>query len=616
MTDSSSQSLSVDTLDALKDAHYETRLDTSNLRDLKLLKQLWPFIKPHFNKILVSFLLLPLVAITQMLQPYIVRWTIDGPITDGSVRQLIFYCAGFLVILLIHYVVRYFQMLVSQEAGQLIVRDIRTKLYAHLQGQDLEFFHKNPVGKLVTRVTSDVENLSEMLSSGGLAILQDVALIIGGVAGMFIMEWHLALIATGMLMVNLYLMEFFRRKARIAYNEIRIKLAMINTFIQENVTGIELVQLYRREKKNIHDFETLSDTYYTSRVDSIMYTLSFNSLVELLTLFTNAIILYVAGHAILQGDMTYGLLAAFFLFINLAFEPVENISEKMTTLQSGLASIDKVMGLFSQKAGIQKDERDAQPLKDVEGRIDFRNVSFGYVTDALVLKNLNLDIASGEKIAVVGHTGSGKTTLIKLLMRFYDVNEGAILLDGTDIREINPKALRNQMVSIQQDDMIFSRSLVENITLKNQRLKDLNDAELKRINHAIDEVHAREIINRLPDGLDSVLEEQGKNLSVGERQLILFARAIYHDPAILILDEATSAIDSHTEQLIQQAMDDMMAGRTSIVIAHRLSTIEKADRILVIDEGTIAESGTHQELLAQNGRYAKFYQYQSMLDEE
>lgn len=586
----------------------------SGLRDWVLLQKLWPFMKPHWVGLTLSFVLLPLVTVTQMAQPFIVRQAIDHYLPnathEGDLSGLMTACGIFLLILLLHYLVRYEQMRIAQDTGQYIIQDIRIALYAHLQSLSLRFFHKNPVGRLMSRVTSDVENLSEMLSAGGLAILQDVAIVAGGIIGMLVMEWKLACVALVMLLVNVIVMEVFRIKTRKAYDDIRIKLPKMTAFLNENILGMELIQLYSRQERNEKEFEVLNESYYQSRLSSVFFSLSFNSVVELLTILTQVIVLYFAGHWILQNEMSFGLLAAFFLLVTMAFEPIESISEKMTILQSGLASIDKVVGLLQQKADILTPSKPHAMPNPLKGEIVFDDVSFGYHPQAPVIRHMKFTASSGKTLALVGPSGAGKTTVIKLLMRFYDIDQGSIRLDGVDIRTLSVPHLRRAMVSIQQDDILFSRSVSENITLTPGKFEDRSHDEQKRIVESVREVNALSMIHRLPEQFNEILQERGKNLSVGERQLLLFARAIYHNPSILILDEATSAVDPKTEGLVQEALERITRGRTVIVIAHRLSTIERADQILFIEQGELMESGTHPELMRQKGRYADFYQYQ------
>ncbi|WP_373532575.1 ABC transporter ATP-binding protein [Vampirovibrio sp.] len=584
----------------------------SGLKDIMLLGKLWPYMRLYKKSLLISLLLLPLISLAEMGQTFLIRFAIDGPIRSGNLPLLFGYAGGFLGLLFINYRVRYVQMAESQNTGQRIIRDLRTDLYRHYQTLSPRFYQKHPLGKLVTRLTADIENLSEMLSSGGLAILADLAMILGAMAGMFIMDWQLALVTVVTLTVLIFMMEFFRSRARNAYDDIRVKAARINAFLQENFAGMELVQLYRREQKNYQHFETLNRSNLQSGLDSIFYSTAFNAVVEFMTLITLVLILWLGGLQVNSGTLTIGALVGFFLFVRKMFEPVEDVSEKYSILQSGLASIDKVMALFQEQPDIQRQQlADASvvtTLPKASGDIVFENVSFGYQPDHPILKNLNLHIRPGEKIAIVGPSGAGKTTLIKLLLRFYDVNQGSLRLDGKDLRDWDLHALRRNVVSIQQDDFLFSRSVSENIALA-AYTPDLAPALRK----AAEQSNALKVIERLPKAFEETLEERGKNLSAGEKQLLLFARAVYHDPAILVLDEATSAIDPVTENLVQEAMDKLMADRTVLIVAHRLSTIKQVDRILVMEQGQIVQQGSHQALLSQPGLYQQFYEYQELV---
>ncbi len=584
----------------------------SGLQDLKLLGKLWPYMKAYKKSLLISFILLPVIALAEMGQTFVIRFAIDGPIKAGDIQGLLGYAAGFAALLLLNYRVRYVQMAESQNTGQKIIRDLRTDLYRHYQTLSPRFYQRHPLGKLVTRLTSDIENLSEMLSSGGLSILADVAMILGAMAGMFLMNWSLALVTIVTLLILLSLMEVFRSRARHAYDEIRVKAARINAFLQENFAGMELVQLYRREEKNYEHFEALNRSNLQSGLDSILYSTSFNAVVDYMTLITLVLILWLGGLRVQEGVLTIGALVGFFLFVRKMFEPIEDVSEKYSILQSGLASIDKVMALFQERPDILHQQLASEPeaadYAKAQGGITLENLTFGYKPDHPILKNIDLQIRPGEKIAIVGPSGAGKTTLIKLLLRFYDVDSGSLKLDGKDVRDWNLHALRRNVVSIQQDDFLFSRSVTENIALA--PYEPGMEAALR---HAAEQSNALKLIERLPNGFQEVLEERGKNLSAGEKQLLLFARAIYHDPAILVLDEATSAIDPVTENLVQEAMHKLMEGRTVLIVAHRLSTIQQVDRILVMEHGRIVQQGSHAELVKQPGLYQQFYRYQELL---
>lgn len=598
-------------MDILSTVVHASERQESGLHDLKLLGKLWPYMTRHKRSLFIAFALLPIISGAEMGQTFLIRYAIDGPIKNGNWPGLLMYAAAFAIALLINYHVRYVQMVESQKTGQLIVRDLRVDLYRHFQTLSPRFYHKHPLGKLVTRLTSDIENLSEMLSSGGLAMLADLAMIVGAFAGMLIINWKLALIAVGTMTLLLFLMEFFRSRSRQAYDELRVKAARINAFLQENFSGMELVQLYQREEKNYQHFEALNHSNYKSGLNSAFYSTAFNAFVDYTTLITLLLIFGLGGLGAQTGGLTIGALVSFFLFVRKMFEPIEDISEKYTILQSGLSSIDKVTALFQEPPDIVSSttEKASEPQRS-QGNIRFDHVHFGYLPNQPILKNIDIEIKSGQKIAIVGPSGAGKTTLFKLLLRFYEVEAGRILLDGTDIRQWNLHVLRRNIVSIQQDDFLFSRSITENIALEPHR-PEMEE----RLRWAAKQSNALKLIERLPNGFETILEERGKNLSAGEKQLLLFARAMYHDPAVLILDEATSAIDPVTENLVQDAMSHLMQDRTVLIVAHRLSTVQQADRILVVENGQIVQSGSHRELLSQPGLYRQFYQYQEILTE-
>ncbi len=580
----------------------------SGMHDLRLLGKLWPYMRVYKKSLMVAFGLLPLISLAEMGQTFLIRFAIDGPIKAGNVSGLINYALGFGLFLLANYGIRYLQMAESQKTGQLIIRDLRVDLYQHYQRLSPRFYQKHPQGKLVTRLTSDIENLSEMLSSGGLAMLADLAMIVGALVGMFVMNWQLALVAVVTMTILLVTMEVFRTRSRKAYDEIRVKVARMNAFLQESFAGMDLVQLYRREGKSYTHFAALNKSNMQSGLDSIFYSTSFNALVEFTTTLTLVLILWLGASGVQSDAMTIGALVGFFLFVRKMFEPVEDISEKYTILQSGLSSIDKVMALFQEQPDIEPPPAGADERPRAVGGIIFHRAGFGYQANHPILHDLNLHIHPGEKIALVGPSGAGKTTMLKLLLRFYDVNEGTILLDGKDLREWNVHALRRNVVSIQQDDFLFSRSVAENIALESYR------PEMReRLQWAAEQSNALRVIERLPGGFEAVLEERGRNLSAGEKQLLLFARALYHDPAVLILDEATSAVDPMTEHLVQEAMAHLMRERTMLIVAHRLSTIQQVDRILVLEQGRIVQSGPHSELVNQQGLYRQFYEYQELL---
>jgi ATP-binding cassette, subfamily B, multidrug efflux pump len=590
---------------------YEAQIRESGLQDIVLLKKLWPFIRPQWKPLLFALILLPLITAAEMLQPFIVKQAIDGPVRTGDIQGLWQLSGMFLGLLTLHYTLRFFQMKMAQVASGKIIFNLRTHLYNHLQKLSRQFYHQYPIGKLVTRITSDVENLSEMFSSGGIAILADLGLITGAIIGMFIMEPQLALYTSIMLPVMVWVMDYFRRKSRRAYDEIRINTAQINAYLQENISGMEMIQLFNREDKNLKDFQKVNDQNLKVNLSSVFYDSSLSAVVELLTNFTIILVLWFGGQAIMNGHMTFGLLVAYFQFVQMMFSPIEDVTEKYTIIQAGLASIDKIMALLNQ-VPMPPEALHPIVLGKAKGDIEFKQVSFGYVTTEPVLKDVSFRVKPGQKVAIVGPSGAGKTTVIKLLSRFYDPTQGSICLDGVDLREYETSQLRKNIITIQQDDFLFSRNIAENVTLQPAEEIYQNPEALKRLQDALALSNATRINPDLQAMAKDPLQERGRNLSGGERQLLLFARAIYHDPTILVLDEATASIDPYTETLVQEAMNRLMENRTSIIIAHRLVTIQQADLILVLEAGHIIETGTHSSLLEKNGTYAQFYRYQEI----
>jgi ATP-binding cassette subfamily B multidrug efflux pump len=575
-------------------------------------------------------LLLPGITLAQMAQPFVLRQAVDGPIQRGDVTGLMASGAVFLCLIVLFALLQWVQLSWSQQSGARVVYRLRTHLFDHLLALNPSFYQTQPLGKLVTRLSSDVENISEMFSSGGLAIMADVAVILGAIIGMFVMDWRLALYTCLVVPALVVAIEYFRVQSRRSYDLIRVKVAQLNAFLEENLTGMEVVQLFGRQTKNYDDFYALNTSNLKTNIDSVFYDSALSAVVEFLTNAAVLVVLWFGGQAILGGTMTFGLLVAFFQFVQMVFEPVEDISEKITVIQAGLASLDKVAALLAvpsvgqvgevrseglTPAGFDRpsvaDEtgrdtscvarepnpqnapktpgtshvcrpREGRENNKIGGQLAFEGVTFSYRAGLPVLRDVSFTVAPGEQLAIVGPSGSGKSTMIKLLGRFYVPDSGAITLDGVNIAHLDLAELRRHVVVIQQDDMLLSRSVAENIALEAS-----DQVDQARLHHAIATVEAQGIVERLPMGVASVLENRGRNLSSGERQLIQFARAVYHDPKVLVLDEATSAVDPHTESLVQAAMNRVMAGRTVMVIAHRLSTIEQANTVLVLEQGHV-----------------------------
>jgi ATP-binding cassette subfamily B protein len=477
------------------------------------------------------------------------------------------------------------------------------ELFRHLQQLSMRFFDRNPIGRLITRVTNDIEVLNEMFSSGIVMVFSDVFTIIGILYFMFTMNWQLSLVSLTVLPLLFYATFLFRRKAREAYREVRLQLARLNTFMQEHITGMMVDQIFNRERKAYRQFSEINSLHRDANVKSIFYYAWFYPGVDLIASIAIGLIVWYAGGGALRGSITIGTIMAFLQYNEMFWRPIRDLSEKYNIMQTAMASSERVFKLLDDRTIITNVAEPAR-LPVLEGSIEFRDVWFAYNGEDWVLKNASFTIAPGETVAFVGHTGAGKTTIINLLCRFYDFQRGSILIDGIDIRTLKQEELRRQMAIVLQDVFLFSGDIKSNINLGNTEIGT------DRIRAAARVVGVNRFIEQLPHQYDEEVKERGATLSVGQKQLLSFARALAHHPKILILDEATSSVDTETEILIQQAIRKLLQGRTSIVIAHRLSTIQRANKIIVMHKGEIREVGTHQELLALEGIYYKLYRLQ------
>jgi ATP-binding cassette subfamily B protein len=509
----------------------------------------------------------------------------------------------FLAALILTFISLYAQGYVLQLMGQYIMNDLRRQIFGHLQRLSLSFYDRNPIGRLVTRVTTDVDALNEMFTAGIVTIFGDILVLTGIAAVLFWLDWRLALVAFSIVPLLLMLTSWFKARVRDSFREVRVKIARINAFLQEHITGMPIVQLFNGEKRAYDEFVVINAAHRDANVRSIFYYAVFFPGVELITAVGTGLLIWVGGGRVLVSALSIGGLIAFLQYAQRFYQPLSDLSEKYNILQAAMASSERIFRLLDTPVTIATPEGAYSPemAAKAHGDIEFEDVWFSYKENEPVLKGVSFRVRPGETLAVVGHTGAGKSTLANLLLRFYDLDRGVIRVDGVDVRDWDLARLRRSVAMVLQDVFLFSGSVAANIRLGEEAIDD------ERVRWAAGEVHALPFIERLPGGFDAPVRERGAGLSVGQKQLIAFARALAFDPSILILDEATSTIDTETEQLIQKALDRLLQGRTSIVIAHRLSTIQKADRILVLHKGEVREYGTHQELLALRGIYYRLY---------
>jgi ATP-binding cassette subfamily B multidrug efflux pump len=572
--------------------------------DARLMRRLLQFMAPHRASITRAFAAIVGLSILQLAPPYLTKIAIDTHIATGELEGLNTLAILFAVVLVLSYVLEYVQTYTLQITGQRIIFDLRMRINEHLQRLDLSFYDRNPVGRLMTRVTTDVDTLNELFASGVVSVFRDIFMLVGIAVVLFVMDWRLAIVALSVLPLIALVTQWFRTHARHSYREVRGLVAQINAFLQENITGMSTVQLFRREARQFEQFDGINTAHRDATVASIFYYAVFYPAIEVLGALAVAAILWFGGGWTLQGTLELGSLVAFVLYSQRFFRPISDLSEKFNILQSAMASSERIFALLDTPVVVASPAATALVPSNGPGHIRFEHVWFAYRDDHYVLEDVTFDVAPGQRVGVVGATGAGKTTLINLLMRFYDVSRGRITIDDVDIREMPLQALRSRFGLVLQDVYLFSGTIADNIRLGNDQISDDD------VGRAAASVHADRFIDALPDGFQSAVAERGATLSAGERQLLSFARALAYKPDVLVLDEATSSVDTDTEQLIQDALHVLMAGRTTIAVAHRLSTVQDMDTILLFHKGRLREHGSHQELLAQRGLYHTLYQLQ------
>jgi ATP-binding cassette subfamily B multidrug efflux pump len=591
--------------------HEEEALDKSY--DARLMRRLIQYLKPYQLQVLAAMLLIGVASLMQVSSPYLTKIGIDNYIIHKDQAGLNRIVLIYLGIVAFGFFLGYIQTYIMQLTGQKIMVDLRLQIFSHLQNLPLAFFDKNPVGRLMTRVTTDVDVLNELFTAGVVTLLGDVLVLLGIVAILFYLNAKLALVAFSVIPLIFLITVIFKIKARDSYRRVRTAIARINAFLQEHIAGMSIVQLFSHEQRSFQRFDQINQVHLKANLDSVMAYSLFFPAVEVVSALAVALIIWYGGGQVLQRELSFGALVAFIQYSERFFRPIADLSEKYNILQSAMASSERIFKLLDTPVDIQQPKEPVR-LGEIKGHIEFRNVWFAYNRVAAkdgrasewdwVLKDVSFKVSPGESVAIVGHTGAGKTTLTSLLMRFYDTQKGQILLDGHDIRKLDLRQLRSAFGFVLQDVFLFSGSIASNIRLGTPWITE------EAIHRAAQDVNLDEFVQDLTNGYAEEVKERGSTLSTGQKQLIAFARALAHDPKNLILDEATSSVDTETELRIRDAIARLMKGRTSIIIAHRLSTIQRADKILVMHKGQVREMGTHQELLAQRGIYYKLYQLQ------
>ncbi len=576
--------------------------------DARLMRRLLGYLRPHRGKVTLAILMLMVGAVLELVGPWLTKIALDRAIPEGDVGLLGLLALAFLGSLLASFALEFAQTLLTTWLGQSVMYDLRKQLFGHLQRLHVQFFDRNPVGRLITRVTNDVEVLNELFASGIVTVFGDVFTLLFIVVAMLLLDWRLALVTFLVLPFVVAAAFLFRSRIRTAYREIRVRLARLNAFLQERITGITVLHLFGQESATVRRFREIDRDYLDAHLRSITYYALFFPIIQVLTAVAVALILSYGGIRVLDEALTVGVLAAFLQYAARFFRPIQDLSEKYNMLQGAMASSERIFKLLDTEPAVADPPRPRHLPDPGRGEIEFRDVWFAYQKDGeewdWVFRDVSFRIAPGERVAVVGHTGAGKTTLISLLMRFYEPQRGEILFDGVPIRDVPLAELRERIGLVLQEVYLFSRDVGYNVGLGRA---DLDDDVIR---DSIARVGADTFVGRLPRGVAQPLAERGMSLSVGERQLLSFARALAFDPLVLVLDEATSSVDSELEEKIEAALEELLRDRTALVIAHRLSTVQNADRILVFHHGCLRESGTHAELLGRGGLYARLHELQ------
>ena len=572
--------------------------------DARIFRRLAGYLKPYLLPLSVTFVLVAATAALQIASPLIVRQAIDSQIKQGRTDDLPRLVGAFVGVMLVGFVITFAQTVLMTWIGQRVMMDLRVQLFAHIQKLSISFFDRNPVGRLVTRLTNDIATLEMVMTQGVVETLTNLLMLFAIVGVLFVLDVKLALVMLATVPALIWAVRFCAFAQRESFREQRAWLSRINSYLNENITGMAVVQLFNRQKRNLARFDGLNQGLLQTNLRLTFYYALFEPAVILFNAATMAILIWYGGGRVVSETLTIGTLVAFLHYMQRFYWPIRDLSERYTTIQQAMASAERIFGVLDETAEVD-DEADAVDLATVRGKIEFRNIWFAYDAENWVLRDVSFVIEPGEKVAVVGATGAGKSTMMALLNRFYDVQRGEILVDGVPIRRLRQRELRRQVGLVLQDPFIFTDTVAQNIRMRDPRIGEEQVRDAARL------VGAEPFIVRMHAGFDSLLAERGANLSTGQKQLIALARVAAFDPKIvLVMDEATASIDPETEAILQQSIRGVMRDRTSIIIAHRLNTIRYVDRILVLHQGRFVEEGTHEELLAERGIYFRLYELQ------
>ncbi|BDD03420.1 ABC transporter ATP-binding protein [Aureibacter tunicatorum] len=580
----------------------ENKKISGNLFDIKVLIRLFKFMMPYASKFYLLLFLTISVALLGPIRPYLIQKALDQYVANGNAKGLLIITVIISGILVTQVIFTYIHTYLSGWLGQHLIRDIRVKLYKHLVSLRIKFFDNTPIGQLVTRNVSDIETLAEVFSQGFAAMLADLLQIFFILGLMLYTDWKLTLVSLSTLPILIFCTYVFKEKIKVVFNNVRNAVSKLNTFVQEHITGMKIVQIFNSENREQTKFQNINKQHRDANIKSVLYYSIYFPVAEVIGASATGLLVWYGAQGVISESISVGVLISFIMYISMFFRPIRLIGDRFNTLQMGVVSSSRIFKLLDSSENIP-DEGEIKS-QHINGEIEFNNVSFAYKDDQYVLKNISFHVPAGQTLALVGATGAGKSSIINLLNRFYDIQDGEINVDRTNIKNYSLECLRENIGVVLQDIFLFSGSILDNITLGNSKIS------FEQVVKASKLVGAHSFIEQLPGQYNYEVMERGSTLSVGQRQLISFVRVLVYDPKIIVLDEATSSVDSHTEEMIQNAIAQLMSGRTAIVIAHRLATIQQADNILVLDKGEIKEAGNHSQLLAQDGHYKKLHEMQ------